>query len=65
MSVAAVVARTTERGLVFLADPQDRLGWATAEQDAATFQSTREAMRVASRLPAKLRAFSLPVRYAA
>jgi hypothetical protein len=65
MSVAAVVARTTDHGLVFLAKPAGRLGWARAEQDAATFQSTREATRAASRLPARLRAFSLPVRYAA
>jgi hypothetical protein len=64
MSVA-VVARATERGLVFLADPQGTPGWAIAEQDAATFQNTREAMRAASRLPAKLRAFSMPIRQAA
>ena len=66
MSIAAaVVARTTDQGLVFLANPPGRLGWASAEQDAATFQNTREAMRAASRLPARLRAFSLPARYAA
>jgi hypothetical protein len=65
MSVAAVVARTTDNGLVFLADSPGKLGWATAERDAATFQSSREATRAASRLPAKLRAFSLPVRNAA
>ena len=65
MSMAAVVARTTDRGLVFLAHPPTKLGWATAERDAATFQNSREATRAASRLPAKLRAFSLPARYAA
>jgi hypothetical protein len=66
MSIAAaVVARTTDRGLVFLARPSAGLGWASAEQDAATFQNTREAMRAASRLPARLRAFSLPARFAA
>ena len=64
MSVA-VVARATEHGLLFLADPQRKPGWALAERDAATFQSTREAMRAAARLPAKLRAFSLPARQAA
>jgi hypothetical protein len=64
MSVA-VVARATEHGLLFLADPQGNPGWAFAERDAAMFQNTREAMRAASRLPAKLRAFSLPVRQAA
>jgi hypothetical protein len=65
MSVAAVVARTTDHGLVFLANPAGRLSWARAERDAATFQNTREATRAASRLPARLRAFSLPARYAA
>ena len=64
MSVA-VVARATEHGLLFLADPQGKPGWAFAERDAATFLNTREAMRAASRLPARLRAFSLPARQAA
>ena len=47
MSVA-VVARATEHGLLFLADPQGKPGWAFAERDAATFLNTREAMRAAS-----------------
>jgi hypothetical protein len=64
MSVA-IVARATEHGLVFLAGPEGKPGWAFAERDAATFQNTREAMRAASRLPARLRAFSLPARHAA
>lgn len=63
--VTAVVARTTDEGLVFLANPLGKLGWASTEQDAATFQSTREATRAASQLPAKLRAFALPARHAA
>lgn len=64
MSVA-IVARSTEHGLLFLADPQGQPGWALAERDATMFQNTREAMRAAARLPAKLRAFSLPARQAA
>jgi hypothetical protein len=60
MSFAAVVARSTDQGLVFLADPEGRLHWLGAELDAVTFQSLREATRAASRLPARLRAFSLP-----
>ena len=63
--VTAVVARTTDEGLVYLTQPLGKLGWASAEHDAATFQSTREATRAASQLPAKLRAFALPVRHAA
>ena len=66
MSFAAVVARTTEHGLVFLAHPSHgSLAWATAEQDADIFQNAREATRVAVRLPARLRAFALPARLAA
>jgi hypothetical protein len=64
MSVA-IVARATEHGLLFLADPQGTSGWAPAERDAAMFHNTREAMRAAARLPARLRAFSLPARQAA
>ncbi len=65
MSSAAIVARSTGRGLLFLAERNGDPSWAFAERDASTFQNTREAIRAASRLPAKLRAFSLPARRAA
>jgi len=56
----AVVARSTDRGLAFLAHHRGRHDWTTADGDVEVFQSVREATRAAMKLPARLRAFALP-----
>jgi hypothetical protein len=61
----AIVARTTSTGLAYLARGGGRLDWASAEAEADTFLSVREATRAALTLPGKLRAFALPIRPAA
>lgn len=58
---SAIVARTRLEGLEYLVHTHGRLDWAALEGDAERFQSLREATRTAMRLPARLRAFALPV----
>jgi hypothetical protein len=60
MSSLAVVARTTDHGLAFLAHSTGRTDWTAAGANAAIFASIREATRAALRLPGRYRAFALP-----
>jgi hypothetical protein len=60
MASAVVVARTKLDGLEYLADGVQDI-WTEATDLATHFQNVREATRAAMRLPARLRAFALPV----
>lgn len=58
---SAVVARTRLDSLEYLVSTTAPLQWASTPTVAARYGSVREATREAMRLPAKLRAFALPV----
>jgi hypothetical protein len=60
MASAVVVARNNSDGLEYLAEGA-REAWTEASEMALRFQNIREATRAAMRLPAKSRAFALPV----
>ena len=60
MASAVVVARNNSDGLEYLAEGAREV-WTEASDMAARFQNVREATRAAMRLPAKLRAFALPL----
>lgn len=60
MASAVVVARTKLDRLEYLADSA-REAWTDASHLAARFHNVREATRAAMRLPARVRAFALPL----
>lgn len=61
MAIAAVVARTSPKGMEYLVQTaKGRDEWAVSAQGAARFQNLREATRAALRLPSSLKAFALP-----
>ncbi len=60
MAFAAVVARTSPKGMEYLVQGTGRPEWAVSAQTAARFQNLREATRAAMRLPGAMRAFALP-----
>jgi hypothetical protein len=60
MALAAVVARTSQKGMEYLVRDTGRPEWALNALAAARFQSFRDATRAAMRLPSALRAFALP-----
>jgi hypothetical protein len=60
MAFAAVVARTSPKGLEYLVTNLGRCEWADSSAHAARFQTLRDATREAMRLPSALRAYALP-----
>jgi hypothetical protein len=60
MAYAAVVARTSPRGMEYLVHETGRAEWAPVAQAAARFETLRDATRAALRLPSGLRAYALP-----
>jgi hypothetical protein len=60
MAFAAVVARTSPKGMEYLVSSLGRGEWVESASHAARFQTLRDATREAMRLPAALRAFALP-----
>jgi hypothetical protein len=60
MAFAAVVARTSPKGLEYLVNEPGRSQWVENAQRAARYDTLREATREALRLPSSLRAFALP-----
>ncbi len=58
---SAVVARTHLDGLEYLVSTNAPFQWAATPKTAAQYGSVREATREAMRLPAKLRAFAMPM----
>ena len=60
MAIAAVVARTSPKGLEYLVSNLGRSEWAESATRAARYQTLRDATREALRLPGVLRAFALP-----
>ena len=60
MAFAAVVARTSPKGMEYLVSNLGRGEWVESVAHAARFQTLREATREALRLPSALRAFALP-----
>jgi hypothetical protein len=60
MAFAAVVARTSQKGLEYLIRDTGRTEWATVAQKAVRFETFRDATRAALRLPSGLRAYALP-----
>ena len=60
MAFAAVVARTSPKGMEYLVSNLGRCEWAENAARAARFQTLREATRQAMRLPSALRAYALP-----
>jgi hypothetical protein len=56
----ALVARSGETGLQYLAGPSGNSKWVTSTFYANHFQDIRSATRAALKLPARLRAFALP-----
>lgn len=58
---SAVVARTRFDSLEYLVSTTAPFQWATTPKTATQYGSVREATREAMRLPAKLRAFAMPV----
>jgi hypothetical protein len=60
MAFAAVVARTSPKGMEYLVTSLGRCEWAESAARAARYQTLREATRAAMRLPGVLRAFALP-----
>jgi hypothetical protein len=65
MMKAVLVARAAAGGLEYLVNRPDGLSWDAGEQSAVRYPNVREATRAAMRLPSRLRAFALPVPYAA
>ena len=61
MALAAVVARSSAKGVLYLVSNLGRCEWAESAALAARFQSFRDATREAMRLPGDLRAFALPI----
>ena len=60
MAYAAVVARTSPKGIEYLVSNLGRCEWAESAARAARYQTLRDATREAMRLPSALRAFALP-----
>lgn len=60
MAFAAVVARTSPKGMQYLVTSLGHSEWAESSALAARFQTLRDATREAMRLPSTLRAFALP-----
>jgi hypothetical protein len=60
MAFAAVVARTSPKGIEYLVSNLGRSEWAENAARAARYQTLRDATREAMRLPSALRAFALP-----
>ena len=61
MASTAIVARSRHDGLEYLVRTAGGVEWGRAEREANTFQNVHEATRAAMRLPAKLRAFAMPL----
>lgn len=60
MAFAAVVARTSPKGLEYLVTNLGHREWAESSAQAARFTTLRDATREAMRLPSVLRAYALP-----
>jgi hypothetical protein len=60
MAFAAVVARTSPKGLEYLVSNLGHCEWAESAQRAARYKTLRDATREALRLPSTLRAYALP-----
>ena len=60
MAFAAVVARTSPKGMEYLVTSLGRSEWAESAAQAVRFQTLRDATREALRLPGTFRAFALP-----
>lgn len=60
MAFAAVVARTSPKGMEYLVRHAEKAEWALSAQGAARYDTLREATRAALRLPSSFRAYALP-----
>ena len=60
MTLSVVVARTNLDGIEYLAQGP-RAEWTKASDGAQQFPNVREATRAALRLPARLKAYALPM----